>query len=183
MCSVPVQSDLQENEKRWLIVGICLQIVISPVLRRYVDPAFTKLYKKLKKSNKLDIQTYPNVLEKYPWPNGYALNYESINNNRRHGRNRNNFDYKVTTAVDLSKLFLQPHMAHYTGFNDTCDSSALLGLIINIDKFQQPLTGIADKVCIYEPAHEKGTLSFFCLWFFKCACVVHCLDFRHAFSA
>ena len=144
---VSVQSDLQDNEKRWLIVGICLHTILSPVLRSYVDPVITKLFKNLKKSNKIDSQTLPAVLQKYPVPNGYTLNYKSINNNRRHGKNRKNFDYKVKDAIDCSKLFLLPYMAHYTGFNDTCDSSALLGLLINIDNFQQPLKGVAEKVC------------------------------------
>ena len=62
------------------------------------------------------------------------------------------FDYKVKDAVDLSKLFILPHMAHYSGFNESCDSSVLLGLIINIDfKFQQPLKLVADKVGLQGP--------------------------------
>ena len=39
-------------------------------------------------------------------------------------------------------------MAQYTGFNDTCDQSALLGLIINIDKFPQSVQAVAQQVCI-----------------------------------
>ncbi|CAG2192660.1 unnamed protein product [Mytilus edulis] len=56
------------------------------------------------------------------------------------------YDYTIKSAVDLSKLFLPTHMAHYTGFDDTCDISALLGLIINIDKFPQIVKSDAEEV-------------------------------------
>lgn len=143
---VSVQSDLKEEERRWLVVGICLHSVIAPVLRKYIDPVIGNLYNKVKNTHRIDTQTYPNVLSNYPAPNGYRLNYESVNNNRQHGKNKRLFDYTVKDPVDFSKLFILPHMAHYTGFNETCDSSALLGLLVNIDHFQQPLKTAADKV-------------------------------------
>ena len=148
---VSVQSDLQDEEKRWLVVGICLHSIISPVLRTFIGPVMKKLYKKLKKSHSIDTQTHPNVLLEYPQPpqpKRYKLNYESINNNRQHGKKGQKlFDYKVKDALDLSKLFILPHMAHYSGFDESCDSSVLLGLLINIDyKFQPPLKLAADKV-------------------------------------
>ena len=149
--TVSVQSDLEDDEKRWLIVGICLHSIISPVLRKLIDPVITNFYKTLKKSHKIDSQTHPNILRTFPLPpapRGYNLNYESINNNRQHGKNKRLFDYKVKDPVDLSRLFVLPHMAYYTGFNETCDSSALLGLILNVDQFQQPLKLVADQVCI-----------------------------------
>ena len=146
-----MQSDLEDEEKRWLIVSICLHSIISPVLRKFIDPVITNFYKTLKKSHKIDIQTQPYILRTFPLPpapRGYNLNYESINNNRQHGKNKGLFDYKVKDPIDLSRLFVLPHMAHYTGFNETCDSSALLGLILNVDQFQQPLKLVADQVCI-----------------------------------
>ena len=123
------------------------------MLRKFIGPVVTKLYKKLKKYQSIDTQTHPNVLLEYPQPpqpKPYKLNYESINNNCHHAKKRQKatlFDYKVKDAVNLSKLFIQPHMAHYSGFNESCDSSVLLGLLINIDKFQRPLQLAADKVC------------------------------------
>ncbi|XP_071141766.1 uncharacterized protein [Mytilus edulis] len=38
------------------------------------------------------------------------------------------------------------HMAHYTGFDETCDSSALLGLLLNIAKFDPIVQSDADDV-------------------------------------
>ena len=146
--SATVLSDLDDNQKTWLIVGICLHNIISPVLRDYVKPEVTKLFAALKNAHKIDNQTYPNILEKHPQPNGYMLNYQSINNNSQHGKNRQRFDYAVKTEIDLSKLFLPTHMAHYTGINDTCDASALLGLLLNMGTFPPLLTTVAGKVSL-----------------------------------
>ena len=134
-------------------MGICLHSIISPVLRKFIDPVVQSLYKNLRKSHRIDSQTHPNVLLRYPQQaqqKRFKLNYESINKNRQHGKRTTLFDYKVKDAVDLSKLFVLPNMAHYSGFNESCDSSALRGLIINIDyKFQPPLKLVADRVNIY----------------------------------
>ncbi|CAC5354915.1 unnamed protein product [Mytilus coruscus] len=124
--------DLDEEKKRWLIVGICLHSIISPLLRKYVDPIISNLYNLLVSRDSIDTQGCNKYLEKYPVTNRYYLNYESINNNRKLNKKYKNYDYKVTSHVDLSKLFLQPNMAQYSGINESCDLSALLGLVINI---------------------------------------------------
>ncbi|XP_076084884.1 uncharacterized protein LOC143055605 [Mytilus galloprovincialis] len=127
--------DLDDKKKRWLVVGICLHNILSPSLRKYVDPVVKKLYNALKSSDQIDIQTQTKYLRKYGAAN-FNLNYEAINNNKAtRGFHSVPYDYKVQNAVDLSKLFLQTHMSHYTAFDETCDSSALLGIIIKIDKF------------------------------------------------
>ena len=86
-------------------------------------------------------------MKKYPAKNKHLLNYEAINNNKSLKGVLADFDYKVINAVDFSKLFLQRHMAQYTGFNDSCDSSALLGLLINIDTFPPSVPIVAQQVC------------------------------------
>ncbi|CAG2233483.1 unnamed protein product [Mytilus edulis] len=127
--------DLDDRRKRWLIVGICLHTIISPILRTYVVPVVTKLCYSLTSRNKIHKQTYGSFLKRYS-PTNTELNYEAINNNKTlYGRNRARYDYRVKSAVDLSRLFLQTHMAHFTAFDDSCDSSALLGIIVNIDRF------------------------------------------------
>ncbi|CAG2219072.1 unnamed protein product [Mytilus edulis] len=78
-----ISSDLDDDQKRWLVVGICLHSVLSPALRKYVD------------------------------------------------------------SILLS------HIALYTGFDETCDSSALLGLILNIAKFDPVIKADADNVRKY----------------------------------
>ncbi|CAG2256648.1 unnamed protein product [Mytilus edulis] len=137
-------ADLDENQKKWLVVGICLHSVISQALRSYVVPILTKLCYKLSVNHRLETQTFPTHLQKHPLTNKASLNYEAVNNNKvKHGNYKQRYDYKIKSVVDLSKLFLQTHMAHYTGFDDTCDSSALLGLIINIDQFDPVVKSVA----------------------------------------
>lgn len=94
----------------------------------------------------IDTQTYPTHLKRYG-PTNTPLNYEAVKNNKTtYGNQIAKYDYKIKNVVDLSKLFLQTHMVHYTGFDDTCDSSALLGLIINIDKFAPVVKSDAEDV-------------------------------------
>ncbi|CAC5358311.1 unnamed protein product [Mytilus coruscus] len=128
--------DLDDSKKRLLVVGICLHTIISPVLRNYVVPVVTKLCYSLTKLHKINQQTFGSYLKKYP-PTNKELNYEAINSNKDTFKwKRALYDYRVKSPVDLSRLFLQTHMAHSTTFDDSCDSSALLGIIINVDRFQ-----------------------------------------------
>ncbi|XP_076105813.1 uncharacterized protein LOC143074150 [Mytilus galloprovincialis] len=135
---------LNDNQKRYLVVGICLQSVISPALRKYVVPILTSLYEELTLREKIDTQTFSTHYQ----PTYTFLNYENINNNKAtYGYQKAKYDYTIKSVVDLSKLFLQIHMAHYTGFDETCDLSALLGLIINIvGKFPTTVISYAKNV-------------------------------------
>ncbi|CAG2253724.1 unnamed protein product [Mytilus edulis] len=145
-CESAKPGDLDDNQKRWLVVGICLHSVLSPALRTYVGPIITALHNELIRFHKIDAQIYPNHLRNYPPTNVY-LNYEAANNNKKkHGNQKAKYDYTITTAVDLSKLFMQTHMALYSGFDETCDSSALLGLIISIDKFAPVVKSDAENI-------------------------------------
>ncbi|XP_076362998.1 uncharacterized protein LOC143253279 isoform X2 [Tachypleus tridentatus] len=141
-----VQADIDDNKKRWLVVGICLHSIVSPSLRKYVAPMMKKLYVELKMSKKIHKQSYSNYLKKYPVTNSFYLNYETINNNHQQGQNYCSYDYQVKNFIDLSKLFLQARMACYTGFDDTCDMSALLGIIIRVDIFPQLIRNNAKYV-------------------------------------
>lgn len=60
----------------------------------------------------------------------------------------NRYDYRVQNPVDLSKLFLQTHMTKYQDIDESCDSSALLGIIISIDEFPALVRTNAEKVGI-----------------------------------
>ncbi|CAC5416526.1 unnamed protein product [Mytilus coruscus] len=148
--SVLINADIGDNQKRWLIFGICIQSVLAPTLRKFTEPVARNLYNVTQNTHGIQTQTYPNQLKKYP-SSGRDLNYEAINNNHLIPRVRRQpdvgkYDYKVTSHVEFSKLFLNTFMAQYTAFNETCDLSALLGIIINIDKFPQPVQSVALKV-------------------------------------
>ncbi|XP_076083203.1 uncharacterized protein LOC143054168 [Mytilus galloprovincialis] len=138
--------DLDVNKKRWLVVGIGLHSILSPALRKYVEPVLNNFYKALKLSDQIDKQSHPRHLRTNGVRNVY-LNYEPINMNKTtHGYRQHLYDYKVQNAVDLSKLFLQTYMAHYTAFDGSCDSSALLGMIDKIDMFPGNVRTFANDV-------------------------------------
>ncbi|XP_071133358.1 uncharacterized protein [Mytilus edulis] len=146
-----INADLDDNQKRWLIIGICIQTVLSPTLRNYMEPVVHNLYNSLQKTNGIQTQTYPKQQKKYPKSAKTFLNYEAINNNRLIPRVRrkpdvSKYDFKVLNHVDFSKLFLKSFMAHYTAFDETCDLSAILGIIISVDKFPQKVQNVAFKV-------------------------------------
>ncbi|XP_076078249.1 uncharacterized protein LOC143048448 [Mytilus galloprovincialis] len=103
----------------------------------------------IQKTHGIQTQIYPDQLKQYPNA-GHNLNYEAINNNHLIPRVRRtdvgNYDYKVTSHVEFSKLFLKTFMTQYTAFDESCDLSALLGIIINIDTFSKPVKNVALKV-------------------------------------
>ncbi|VDI40006.1 Hypothetical predicted protein [Mytilus galloprovincialis] len=139
-------ADLDDNKKRWLVVGICLHSVIAPALRKCIIPILTDLYKELNSFHKIDTQIYPTHLKKYP-PTNFILNYEAVNINKALYRyKKEKYDYTINNAVELSKLFQPTHMAQYTGFDETCETSGLLELVINIDKFAPDVRSEAGEV-------------------------------------
>lgn len=137
--------DLDDEKKRWLIVGICIHTIVAPALRQYIAPVINSLYHSMNQQHNIHSQIFPNHLRKYN-PTNKDLNYEAINNNRSKKRIFSSYNYNVQNEVDFSKLFLVSYMAHYTGFDHTCDSSALLGLVINIDTFPTIVKRVAETI-------------------------------------
>jgi len=110
--------DLGDKQKRWVVIGICLNRLILPVLRDFTGQEISKHYTSLKSSNKIDTQAFRSQLTH---DGSFKLNYRSINNNwARFKRKERLYDYKVTTDVDLAKLYLEPHMAKFTGETICC---------------------------------------------------------------
>ncbi|CAC5360149.1 unnamed protein product [Mytilus coruscus] len=145
-----INADIEDNQKRWLIIGICIQSVLAPTLRKFTEPVARNFYNVIHNTHAIQTQTYPNQLKRCP-NSGRTLNYEVINNNHLITRGRRQpdvgkYDYKVTSHVEFSKLFLTTSIAQYTAFDETCDLSTLLGIIINIDRFPQPVQNVALKV-------------------------------------
>ena len=105
--------DLKDNQKRWVVIGICLNRLLLPVLRDFVGQEIPKHYTSLKSAHGIDTQVYgPHLIR----DGSFQLNYGSINNNWGSFKKRApSYDYKVNTAEDLAKLYLEPHMAKFTG--------------------------------------------------------------------
>ena len=110
--------DLGDKQKRWVVIGICLNRLLLPVLRDFTGQEISKHYTSLKSSNRIDTQAFSSHLTH---DGTLKLNYSSINNNwATFKRKERLYDYKVTTDVDLAKLYLEPHMAKFTGETICC---------------------------------------------------------------
>ena len=105
--------DLDDKQKRWVVIGITLNRLLLPVLRDFAGKELFKHYTSLKSSSGIDIQVYSTRMKK---DGSFDLNYGSINNNwGRFKKKVYLYDYKVASAEDLAKLYLEPHMAKFTG--------------------------------------------------------------------
>jgi hypothetical protein len=69
-------------------------------------------------------------------PSTLDLKYKNINNNHVHKSPRL-YDYAVKDPLSLARLFVQPFMSKFTGFDQTMDISAVLSVIGEA----APLTG------------------------------------------
>ena len=112
--------DLGENQKRWVVIGICLNRLLLPVLRDFVGQEIPKHYTSLKSTHGIDTQVYGRH-KTHDGPS--QLNYGSINNNWGNFKKKlHSYDYKVGTAEDLAKLYLEPHMAKFTGIGSKTEN-------------------------------------------------------------
>ena len=95
------------------MIGICLNRLLLPVLRDFVAQEIPKHYASLKSAHGIDTQVYGRH-KTHDGP--FQLNYGSINNNWGNFKKKiRSYDYKVGTAEDLAKLYLEAHMAKFTG--------------------------------------------------------------------
>ena len=95
------------------MIGICLNKILLPPLRYVVAKEIPKHYTVLKNAHKIDTQVYKNYLLK---DGVFEFNYGSINSNWDSWRRKKaSYNYNVTSAEELSKLYLEPNMAKFTG--------------------------------------------------------------------
>jgi len=96
-----------------MVIGICLNRLLLPVLRDFVGQEIPKHYVSLKSAHGIDTQVFASHLIN---DGPFQLNYGTINNNwGMFKRKVRSYDYKVNTCEDLAKLYLEPHMAKFTG--------------------------------------------------------------------
>ncbi|XP_020898354.1 uncharacterized protein LOC110237116 isoform X2 [Exaiptasia diaphana] len=154
MISTTGSLSLDENSKRWVVVGIAIMKVLLPALRNFVLPKITKHYNDLKTNHNIDTQVFGTHLK---MDGTYKFNYDSINSNQ--GKKPPLFDYRVTSEVDLAKLCLKPFMAKFTGIDETCDLSAVLGILSSASVFL-PATQAAAKDVRQYVRNEWGHCNF-----------------------
>ena len=140
----PTSAEASQDKRRWLVTSICLHIVVIPRLRGIIAEKIKSVYDSKKRMNRIDTQTHSKYLSKIFPGARRDLNYESINGNDH--RDPENFDYKVEDAVSLAKLLVEPFMAKFTAFDDSFDTSAVLGVLSYEGLFRYGVTKSAKDV-------------------------------------
>ena len=95
-----------------------------------------QVYDYLFQHHNIGQQTSSSHIKRFPPRSGHYLEYRNINNNASKGKRKQakiQYDYNVQNVQDLARLFLPSHMAKFSGFDETMDASALLGLMINVN--------------------------------------------------
>ena len=128
------RSKVSDEERRWVVVGICLNKTLTPALRKVLSNEIPKWHQSLVKPPiEIDKQTSGKHVKNLP-PSTMKLNYESINNNVVH-KSTKLYDYAVKDPLSLAKLFMKPFMVKFTGFDHTMDTSAVLSVISEAQPF------------------------------------------------
>lgn len=129
-----INNMLTAEEKRWLVVGICLSKVLTPALRKVIEQELLQLYQNLiQPPTNIQSQTSSSHHKCLP-PSTLRLNYVNINNNVNQA-SHHSYDYSVKDEVSLAKLFVKPFMAGFTSFDESLDSSAALSILCGAPNF------------------------------------------------
>ena len=116
------------EERRWVVIGVCLTKVLTPALRNVLVTEIPNWYHALcQPPTEIDKQVFGRHKTQLN-PSILNLNYKNINNNHVK-KNPRLFDYGVKDPLSLAKLFVQPFMSKFTGFDQTMDVSAVLSVI------------------------------------------------------
>ena len=127
---------ISDQQRRRMVVGICLTKVLTPVLRALLDNKMPESYESLIQApHKINKQTFTKHIKKYPPHSKFNFNYKSINNNS--SRKPTSYDYAVKDPISLAMLFVQPFMAKFIGFDETMDTSAVLSVVAEAHPFNQ----------------------------------------------
>ena len=123
------------NERRWSVIGFCLNKLLTPVLRNVLGKEIPVWYNNLcLPPCQINNQTYKKHAAKLPPSN--TLNYGNINKNYdNHKKVYSAYDYNVKDPESLAKLFVQPFMAKFNGFDQTMDLSAALTVMCEAGPF------------------------------------------------
>ncbi|XP_028392643.1 uncharacterized protein LOC114517183 [Dendronephthya gigantea] len=134
MASANPTTTITDEERRWVVIGVCLTKVFTPALRNVLATEIPKWHQVLcQPPTDIDKQVYGRY-KKQLSPSTINLNYKNINNNNVHKSPRL-YDYAVKDPLSLAKLFVQPFMSKFTGFDETMDTSAILSVICEAAPF------------------------------------------------
>ena len=133
--STSTTPNISDQERRWVVVGVCLSKVLAPALRNILANELQKWYHLLcQPPDEIDKQVFPKHKKTLLPYSKFPLKYGNINNNNIHKLPRA-YDYKVKDPLSLAKLFVQPFMSMFTSFDQTMDMSAVLAIMCEADPF------------------------------------------------
>ena len=137
-----------DNQKRWLVFGIALSKVLVTSIRPFVEQKVQKEYGNRQTSHSIHTQSTSGRLKNWPT----FLKYENINGNDAYPRlpgdrlDYSKFDCRVTSYVDFAKLYVENHMAKFNAFDEHCDASAVLTLLVKVPVFSHAVQSAAGDV-------------------------------------
>lgn len=130
------------EEKRWSAIGICLNKILAPSLRKAADIELQDWYNLLTRPpHVIDEQVFTKH-RKTLLPSKFPLQYRNVNSNNVHNSRPKAWDYAVKDHLSLAKLFVRPSMTRCTGFDETMELSAVLSIICEACPFVR--SGVAD---------------------------------------
>jgi hypothetical protein len=113
------------EEKRWSTIGICLNKVLIPILRKAVAVEFKDWYERLTEPpTEIDKQDHKRHLKSLSPPK-HRLQYVHINGNNMR-QSVIEFDYAVKDPVSFANLFVNSGWNCFTGFDETMNLDAAL---------------------------------------------------------
>ena len=128
---------LTDEQRRWMVTGICLNKLLTPVLRTVLKKEISDWYHNIlcNPPHQINKQTHKKHEKKLPSCKG-SLNYGNVNNNNGNHKSKTSaYDYDIKSPESLAKLFVQPFMAKFIGFDSTMDLSAVLTVMCEADPF------------------------------------------------
>ena len=137
---------LSLNERCRTIIGVVMNAVILPPLRTLVNLEMKRFYQELVMSKKIQHQTKDRHLKNDPGNKSAKFNYESLSvNQKKRSKKFFELSFKVDNHNELAKLYVLPAMAKFKTI-ETCDASAISGIIERASCFDRELQDAAKKV-------------------------------------
>ena len=123
---------VSDEEKRWLVVGIAMNKVAAPVLRRAIEQGMDTNYANLDRRCQLltppcSLTTLNHGLVRAD-PILNKLKFKKINNNHL-VPSVCNYNFNIYSSVDLAKFYLQDYLAQFSAFDESMDMTAILHLL------------------------------------------------------
>jgi len=124
---------ISDEEKHWVVVGVAL-VKVAASLRDTIQKGIAVHYanldthcKSLSLPCKLSALTYSQASKDATLG---CLKFENINNNSQlYGKVKKNYNYSVSSEVDLAKLYLPNYLTTFSAFDESLDLNAILRLL------------------------------------------------------